>query len=759
MIPLYELHKLGWHGFQQLCQTVLREILGQTVESFLDTNDGGRDGAFSGKWKVNKGEDLAGRFVFQCKFSNKPNTKLSLSNLNDELDKAKRLVKAKRCDSYILITNAGISGRASEKIEDAFKDVGVKKVVLFGGTWLSEQIRDNVRLRTLVPRVYGLGDLSEIIDERVYDQARALLASLKEDLSKVVVTGTYRKAIDALNKHGFVLLIGEPAAGKTTIASLLAMAALDQWKLRTLKLDDSNAVMNHWNPNVSDQFFWVDDAFGVTQYEPQLTKDWNRVMPQIKAILKSGSKVVMTSRDYIYNSARSDLKEGTFPLLQESQVVIDVHDLKIEEKRHILYNHLKLGKQKRKFLKDIKPHLEGIASSVGFVPELARRLSDPAFTKELYLTSRGLDEFVNKQEKFVEDVIRGLDNNNKAALALVYMRNNELRSPVELQESEENAISRLDSSIGGCIAALNAMNNTFVQFTEAEGYLVWRFKHPTIGDAFASILITNPELLSVYINGTSVEKLVYQITCGNLKRERAVIIPKNLFPLMINKLSQFSSTAEYRSKHLSLWRVKDIINGFLTYRCSKDFISLFLSNNTSVLKDISSPGLFLNSVSEVGLAHTLYKFGLLPEDIRKKFINQISYYAITCQDFYALYDFSLKEMFEVEEFNDLKNRVEKEVLTKLNSARLSEQDLMTDQSREDKMEPFLESLERLKGVYSYAAPVIKEIERQIEFAKEWILDDDNEKDDDNLPPRRKLDDSSIAKEFTGNRSVFDDIDF
>jgi len=56
-----------------------------------------------------------------------------------------------------------------------------------------------------------------------------------------------------------------------------------------------------------------------------------------------GARFLMTSRDYIYNAARRDLKVSTFPLLDGSQVVIDVHQLTPEERRHILYNHLKLG--------------------------------------------------------------------------------------------------------------------------------------------------------------------------------------------------------------------------------------------------------------------------------------------------------------------------------------------------------------------------------------------------------------------------------
>src|SRR5205814_8016165 len=112
--------------------------------------------------------------------------------------------------------------------------------------------------------------------------AKALLASLRDDLSKVVITGAYRRAAEALDRHGFVLLIGEPAAGKTTIASMLAVAALDQWGCSTLKLDDPGKVIEHWNPEEPTQFFWVDDSFGVMQYESYMVHRWNHVLPQVK---------------------------------------------------------------------------------------------------------------------------------------------------------------------------------------------------------------------------------------------------------------------------------------------------------------------------------------------------------------------------------------------------------------------------------------------------------------------------------------------
>jgi len=242
-------------------------------------------------------------------------------------------------------------------VDRLFTGTGVKQLVLFGSTWICDQIKENKRLRMLVPRLYGLGDLSQILDERAYAQAKALLTSLSDDLSKVVLTGAYRKAAEALDQHGFVLLIGEPAAGKTTIASMLSMSALDQWGASTLKLDDAEKVVERWNPDEPSQFFWIDDAFGVTQYESFLVNGWNHALPMINTMLRKGAKIVMTSRDYIYKRARNDLKEGAFPLLRESQVVIDVHDLTSEEKQQILYNHIKLGKQAKRFRTAIKPHL------------------------------------------------------------------------------------------------------------------------------------------------------------------------------------------------------------------------------------------------------------------------------------------------------------------------------------------------------------------------------------------------------------------
>jgi hypothetical protein len=149
---MFNLHTLGWHSFQQLCLSVSREVLGQTVQSFLDTNDGGRDGAFSGIWSRKNSEALSGRFVIQCKFTSRIGYTLVPSDVAEELVKVKRLVSNGECDVYILMTNAGVSGQTENKLKQKFRDIGVKDVLIFGVTWLEENIRENKRLRMMVPR-------------------------------------------------------------------------------------------------------------------------------------------------------------------------------------------------------------------------------------------------------------------------------------------------------------------------------------------------------------------------------------------------------------------------------------------------------------------------------------------------------------------------------------------------------------------------------------------------------------------------------
>jgi hypothetical protein len=271
---------------------------------------------------------------------------LSPSDLKPEIAKARKLGSRGLARNYLLFTNFGVSGQTDADLKKEFESLsGVEVFLSFGREWIVQQILASTRLRMPVPRTYGLGDLSQILDDRQYRQAAEILASMQQELAKFVTTDAHRKGANAILDHGFVFLLGEPASGKSTIAASLALGAIDNWKCSTLKVRSAQEFAKHWNPNESAQFFWIDDVFGPNQYQATWVQDWNSVLPHLNAAVQKGTKVLFTSRDYIYRAALRDLKVSAFPLVTESQVVIRVEQLTLPEKNQILYNHLKLGNQ------------------------------------------------------------------------------------------------------------------------------------------------------------------------------------------------------------------------------------------------------------------------------------------------------------------------------------------------------------------------------------------------------------------------------
>ncbi|MCK9622303.1 MAG: hypothetical protein M0R47_17410 [Methylobacter sp.] len=753
---MFHLHSLGWHSFQQLCLSVSREVLGQTVQSFLDTNDGGRDGAFSGTWSQQDGESLSGQFVIQCKFTARAGYALTPSDLEDELSKVRRLVNKSECDVYILMTNAGVSGATELKLKEKFKEAGAKDFRIFGVTWLEDQIRESKHLRMMVPRVYGLGDLSQILDERAYAQATAVLESMREDLAKVVLTESYRKAARALNTHHFVLLVGEPASGKTTIASLLAMSSADQWDASVVKLTTPQSVVDRWNPHEKSQLFWIDDAFGVTQYESGLVSGWNHILNEVKTILRQGNRVVMTSRDYIYNRARQELKEGAFPLFQESQVVIDVHDLTVDERRQILYNHLKLGRQPREFRAAVKPHLESVANHDRFIPEIARRLADPFFTKKLYLSEWSLATFVDKREQFLMDICKELDTDSKAALALIYMSNGRLSSPISLADTEDEALRRLDSDLGACTLALEALSGSLAVHVTSDGESFWTFKHPTIGDAYSAMLRGNPELLGIYVRGSDIEKLTRQITCGDVGIEGAVVLPSSLFHLVIERLAAYKTSSAYKTEWMSGWGARRELLGFLARRCSKQFLEEYLAADRKLIESIAEPMLYLDFSVEVDLAIRLFKLGLLPEDARRTLAENVSKYARDGDDARALSDPELRSLLNDKELSRLREAVRTEALPRIEEVRLKHQaGHDPEDDPEWHMSRFTQLLSAIEEAYPQSWRIRKIVKRERIQVQEWI---DKNPTEANSSTSRDITVDEPSASHNVSRSIFDDVD-
>ncbi|MEK7600311.1 MAG: restriction endonuclease [Patescibacteria group bacterium] len=616
------LHSLGWRNFQDLCGSILRHEFGQSFKTFADSNDGGRDGAYYGKWErsqLSKGSQgfAQGATVLQCKFTIKADSTLSLSMLEDELGKITKLVHDRLCDNYVLITNARVTGDAERKICAAIKLLGVKEVYVQDGNWVCDTIKQNQSLRLYVPRVYGLGDLSQIIDARSYIQAQELLDQL-DGLSTFVVTKSYQKAADAIKNEGFVLLLGEPSSGKSVIAATLAMAAADKWNSLVIRVSNAEEFKDHWNPNEPNQFFWIDDAFGAVRHSQSLTDGWAKILPaEVNTAIKKGAKVVMTSRDYVYKQAKPLLKDYAFPLLKESQVVIDVSALSLDEKRRILYNHLKRGRQPKEFRAKIKPHLDEIAHVKKFLPEVARRFSVPSFTKHIDPSSKSqVVNFMENPKDYLSDVFDELEPKHQAVMALIY-GSEKLTSPVRLDPNEAGVMGRFGANTSDILSALHDLEGTFLRYNRNKGE--WRFHHPTIREGFARYIIQSPELTDILIQGFSLVDILEQVDCGTGKVEGQLIrLQPSLYDQVLDRLNVFwdiySSADGYTSYYLRL-RLLNFLN-----RGNKQFLQRAMTKHRDLIERIMEDSLSGEIIGNPAIPYAgrLLDFDMLDQSMKEK---------------------------------------------------------------------------------------------------------------------------------------------
>ncbi|MGO8126410.1 hypothetical protein GR211_05135 [Rhizobium leguminosarum] len=187
------LHTIGWKAFQDLCAQVAEETLRRPVQIFREAQDGGQDAVFT---VVNStGSSDA---IIQCKHSSDAGRRLKLSDLSDEIESVKALVLLGQAKTYVLMTNMGVDAPTAAKIRQALRKAGVQKPHVLGKQYLVLAIRRSSRLRAMVPQVYGLGDLSAILDQRMVEQTRALLDQWIPKLNRYVPTEAHRKAVRAL---------------------------------------------------------------------------------------------------------------------------------------------------------------------------------------------------------------------------------------------------------------------------------------------------------------------------------------------------------------------------------------------------------------------------------------------------------------------------------------------------------------------------------------------------------------------------------
>jgi hypothetical protein len=382
-MPDYQLDALGWFQFERLCQSLLHADHGVDIELWGGTGDFGRDAYAEGPLEFPaKGHSRQGPFIFQAKYvqgANAAGARPATALLTAVRSEAARI--RKRRDEggwddpgvYVLMTNAPISPRTRRELAAALAEAvpAAEAVILQGAADLDAWLDRSPNVRLAFPQVLGLRDLTALLDAVVTRDIRSrttLGLEAAAALAQVFVpTRAYSHALTTLSGHGFTVLTGPPEMGKTAIARMVALARFaDGWEAFECRgPDDFFKTYDKDKPQV----FVADDAFGSTEYRPELAASWAQDLDRLLRATDHRHWLCLTSRPGPLNEGleRLHLQDEAEHFPEPAQVQVDASSLTEQERALILYRHAKAA---------------GLApDAAGLVRAAARRIvASPHFT-------------------------------------------------------------------------------------------------------------------------------------------------------------------------------------------------------------------------------------------------------------------------------------------------------------------------------------------------------------------------------------------
>lgn len=744
----FALHTLGWKAFQDLCSQVLEEELRCTVSVYREAQDGGQDAVF-----LMKGADGSVTVgTAQCKFSSKHEQRLRPSDIAGELEHVRQLVAKGMASTYYFLTSMSVDADVAREIRERLVALGVIEPHVEGKDWLVGKIKGSPRLRALVPRVYGLGDLSTIIDERCASQTLALLGDHRKALSVYVPTAPHRSAVNILAKHKLVLLLGAPATGKSTLAAILATMAVDKNEVQVFKCDGPIELRQHWNPNENKRLFWVDDAFGSNLLMTEYVNAWIEFMPKLKTALDHGCHFILTSRTHIWNDAKPRIGSRNHSLLATDAAVVNVGELTHSERVQILYNHVKAGNQPHGWKAMIKDHLLVLSKEDRLLPELARRLGDSTFTGHIRKLPEDLLRFISHPQKFLVQTFEELSAEQRAALTLIFL--SQSRLPVHLLPDDDSNLVATSYGVtkAGMTEALLQLAGSLIVRRRDDGKEYWAFWHPTFADAISEILSKRPDLIDVYVRGAKLDALLTEVVCEGAAYVRdAVVVPLGSGEALIERLLETPDEAGVNEK----------LFGFLNRRLPTDLARKLLERVPGLLgRDGERPSwVRLRRSEEIRLRATAYSMGLLTEEIRLSTVTTLEDSALYSLDASFIQDDSILAMFRPSELMHLTAgllaKLDSEIAQKI--ARCQEEaDPDSDiDSQFEEVSDFLEDIYYLVEADSIFDNKFQDLTRALKQAKEKVEAEKSSEEEGsffNNVPR------AVQREPQAGRSVFSDVD-
>jgi hypothetical protein len=392
----YRLDDLGWFQFEWLCQSLLKTTLGFGVEAWGGHSDLGRDAYSLGPLPLDGPKSqTAGPFVFQAKFvaeANAAGAKPEGHIRNAASQEASRIRERlergyiQQPSVYVLLTNAPLSAVLRTELAGMIEAVFPRtRVLTWGADDICSLLDSAPHIRVAFPQLLGLRDLTEllrtVVEKPLLERSTLALEQAAELANVFVPTAAYNSALGKLAAHGFVVLTGPPEMGKTAIARMIGLAKLGEgWEC--YECTDPKDFLE-LRRAAQEQVFVADDAFGTTEYRPEIAYTWAKEMDRILRAVDGKHWLIWTSRPAPLHMAlqRMHLQGRAEKFPQPSEILVDAAQLSRDEKALMLYRHAKAGGLEVQAKDLVRQQAAVLVENPHFTPERVRRFVSEALPR------------------------------------------------------------------------------------------------------------------------------------------------------------------------------------------------------------------------------------------------------------------------------------------------------------------------------------------------------------------------------------------
>jgi hypothetical protein len=332
-MPDYDFHQLTHHDLEILVRDLLQAHWGITLESFKSGRDQGIDLRYA--WGPNK-------MVVQVKHY----LRTGLDGLLREVEKEAIKVDRLKPSRYIFATTVPLSPADKDKI-----------IALIGSKYLaSGDVLGPAEFNNLLgqhPNIesnhFKLWLASTTVLQRVLHNAEVTRSIFKvrqvyKQARRYVMSRSYNKALEMLDKERVVIVAGPPGVGKTTLADLVLYAHLEKgFQAVTIQRDvEEGEKLFQENEK---QIFYFDAFMGATflgeRGKLSAAPNDQTLLNFIAMVRETPTaRLVLTTREHIYAQALERSEKLRNSNLDDVRVFLSMPAYSQQQRAHILYNHL-----------------------------------------------------------------------------------------------------------------------------------------------------------------------------------------------------------------------------------------------------------------------------------------------------------------------------------------------------------------------------------------------------------------------------------